>query len=150
MPKKCFVFYDLVTSLGLDIKIDIPESSIYALGNEEALNRVLNNLLSNAIAYGADGNVIGITIRNDEANIDIDVWDCGRGIDEYHVDRVFERMYTLEDSRNKSFQGSGLGLTITKRLVEIMNGSIRLSSIPYEKLFYDFVKANDVLNPLCL
>ena len=133
--EKCFVFYDLVTSLGLDIKIDIPESSIYALGNEEALNRVLNNLLSNAIAYGADGNVIGITIRNDEANIDIDVWDCGRGIDEYHVDRVFERMYTLEDSRNKSFQGSGLGLTITKRLVEIMNGSIRLSSIPMKNYF---------------
>uniref|UniRef100_UPI0030F43546 sensor histidine kinase n=1 Tax=Staphylococcus aureus TaxID=1280 RepID=UPI0030F43546 len=64
--KNVLSFYDLVTSLGLDIKIDIPESSIYALGNEEALNRVLNNLLSNAIAYGADGNVIGITIRNDE------------------------------------------------------------------------------------
>lgn len=134
--KNVLSFYDLVTSLGLDIKIDIPESSIYALGNEEALNRVLNNLLSNAIAYGADGNVIGITIRYDEANIDIDVWDCGKGIDEYHIDRVFERMYTLEDSRNKSFQGSGLGLTITKRLVEIMNGSIRLSSIPYEKTIF--------------
>lgn len=134
--KNILSFYDLVTSMGLDIKIDIPERPMYALGNEEALDRALNNLLSNAIAYGADGHVIGITVRNDEANIDIDVWDCGKGIDEYHIDSVFERMYTLEDSRNKSFQGSGLGLTITKRLVEIMNGSIRLSSIPYEKTIF--------------
>ena len=45
-------------------------------------------------------------------------------------------MYTLEDSRNKSFQGSGLGLTITKRLVEILGGSIHLSSMPYEKTIF--------------
>lgn len=134
--KNILSFYDMVTSMGLDINITIPEMPLYALGNEEALDRVLNNLLSNAIAYGADGNVIGITIRNDEANIYIDVWDHGKGIDEYHINSVFERMYTLEDSRNKSFQGSGLGLTITKRLVEIMNGSIQLSSIPYKKTIF--------------
>ncbi|WP_155592628.1 sensor histidine kinase [Lysinibacillus cavernae] len=134
--KNVLSFYDIITSMGLDIHITIPENSMYALGNEEALDRVLSNLLSNAIAYGADGNVMGVNVRNDETNIYIDVWDCGKGIDEYHIDSVFERMYTLEDSRNKSFQGSGLGLTITKRLVEIMNGSIRLSSIPYKKTIF--------------
>lgn len=134
--KNILSFYDMVTSVGLNINISIPELPMYALGNEEALDRVLNNLLSNAIAYGADGNVIGLTVRNDETNIYIDVWDQGKGIDEYHIDTVFERMYTLEDSRNKSFQGSGLGLTITKRLVEIMDGSIQLSSIPYKKTIF--------------
>lgn len=103
--KNILSFYDMVTSMGLDINITIPETPMYALGNEEALDRVLNNLLSNALAYGADGNVIGLTVRNDETNIFIDVWDCGKGIDEYHIDNVFERMYTLEDSRNKTFQG---------------------------------------------
>jgi len=134
--KNILSFYDMVTSMGLDISITIPETPMYALGNEEALDRVLNNLFSNAIAYGADGNVIGLTVRKDETNIYIDVWDCGKGIEEYHIDNVFERMYTLEDSRNKSFQGSGLGLTITKRLVEIMDGSIQLSSIPYKKTIF--------------
>ena len=66
--------------MGLDIKIDIPERPMHALGNEEALDRALNNLLSNAIAYGADGHVIGITVRNDEANIDIDVWIVARAL----------------------------------------------------------------------
>ncbi|KOS60511.1 sensor histidine kinase [Lysinibacillus agricola] len=134
--KNILSFYDMVTSMGLEIDITIPEISVYALGNEEALDRVLNNLLSNAIAYGAAGNIIGLTVRNDDTNIFIDVWDRGKGIDEYQIDNVFERMYTLEDSRNKTFQGSGLGLTITKRLVELMNGSIQLSSIPYEKTIF--------------
>jgi len=134
--KNILSFYDMVMSLGLEIDITIPEISVYALGNEEALDRVLNNLLSNAIAYGAAGNIIGLTVRTDDKNICIDVWDRGKGIDEYHIDNVFERMYTLEDSRNKSFQGSGLGLTITKRLVELMDGSIQLSSIPYEKTIF--------------
>ncbi|MFJ7890887.1 sensor histidine kinase [Lysinibacillus xylanilyticus] len=134
--KNILSFYDMVTSMGLEIDIAIPEMSVYAFGNEEALDRVLNNLLSNAVAYGAAGNIIGLTVRDDDTNIFIDVWDRGKGIDEYHIDNVFERMYTLEDSRNKSFQGSGLGLTITKRLVELMGGSIQLSSIPYEKTIF--------------
>lgn len=134
--KNILSFYDMVMSVGLQIDIHIPETPIYALGNEEALDRVLNNLIANAIAYGAEGRVLGLTVRADTSDVYIDVWDCGKGIDEYHIDSVFERMYTLEDSRNKSFQGSGLGLTITKRLVEIMNGTIQLTSIPYEKTVF--------------
>ena len=134
--KNILTFYDMVTSMGIDIQIEIPETTVFALGNEEALDRILNNLLSNAIAHGADGSVIGLAIRNDDVKIYIDVWDHGKGIDEHHLDSVFERMYTLEDSRNKSFQGSGLGLTITKRLVELLGGSIQLSSIPYEKTIF--------------
>ena len=134
--KNILSFYNMVTSMGIDVDMDIPEKAVFALGNEDALDRIMNNLLSNAIAYGAEGNVIGLAVRSDDVSIYIDIWDRGKGIDEYHIDRVFERMYTLEDSRNKSFQGSGLGLTITKRLVEILGGSIHLSSIPYEKTIF--------------
>lgn len=134
--KNILTFYDIVTSKGINIHIDIPETTVYALGNEDALDRILNNLLTNAITYGAAGKVIGLAIEYDETHISINVWDRGKGIDEYHRDHVFERMYTLEDSRNKSYQGSGLGLTITKRLVESMGGFIHLTSIPYEKTVF--------------
>ncbi|MFD3448135.1 sensor histidine kinase [Microbacteriaceae bacterium 4G12] len=136
--KKILSFYDMLIARDLEVCIDIPETNIYALGNEEMLERILNNLLSNAITYGSDGNVVGLTLRNDEEFVYIDVWDRGKGIDELHIDRVFERMYTLEDSRNKSYQGSGLGLTITKRLVEQLGGNIRLFSKPYEKTVFSF------------
>lgn len=126
-------FYDVLTTKGFDVVIEVPDTIFYGLGNREALDRVLANLLSNAIQYGEEGKVLGLTLRGDEQFVYIDVWDQGKGISELHKDLVFERMYTLEDSRNKSYQGSGLGLTITKRLVEKMDGQIFLQSKPYEK-----------------
>ncbi|HEX3022494.1 MAG TPA: sensor histidine kinase [Lachnospiraceae bacterium] len=126
-------FYDLLTSKGFEVSIDIPEGGIFIMGNEEALDRVLNNLISNAIKYGADGKFLGFSLKSDDSYIYIEVWDKGKGIHESNKDKVFERMYTLEDSRNKLYQGSGLGLTITKRLIENMGGEILLSSSPFEK-----------------
>ncbi|WHY78651.1 sensor histidine kinase [Neobacillus sp. WH10] len=131
--KNILCFYEVLTTKGFDVAIELPETILYALGNEEELDRVLNNLLSNAIQYGGDGKALGLKLRSDEQSVYVDVWDKGKGISELHKDLVFERMYTLEDSRNKSYQGSGLGLTITKRLVEKMDGQIFLNSKPYEK-----------------
>ncbi|MCM1991723.1 sensor histidine kinase [Oceanirhabdus seepicola] len=131
--KNILSFYDILTNKGFEVNINIPSENIYALANEEAMDRILNNLLSNVIKYGYEGKCLGIDLSCGEEAVYIDIWDRGRGIDEIHKDRIFERLYTLEDSRNKEFQGSGLGLTITKRLVEKMNGEITLSSIPYEK-----------------
>lgn len=130
--KNILNFYDILNSKGFEVDINIPEKDLYAFGNEEALDRILNNLLSNAVKYGTDGKFIGLSIEENEKSIYIHVIDKGRGIEEDKIDRVFERMYTLEDSRNRVFQGSGLGLTITKRLVEKMNGEIFLKSIPYK------------------
>lgn len=113
-------YYDAVQAKGFNAEIDIPDTPVYAHANEEALDRILQNLLSNAIQYGAVGKFIGLSLSYDETSIAISVWDRGKGISETDQQRVFERLYTLEESRNKAFQGSGLGLTITKRLVEKM------------------------------
>ena len=137
--EKILSFYDLLTTKGFEVRIDIPEKNVYALGNAEVLGRVLNNLISNAIAYGYDGKMIGMTLRDTDKHVYVDVWDCGKGINETHIDKVFERMYTLEDSRNRLYQGSGLGLTITKRLIEALGGEIHLSSKPYEKTVFTIV-----------
>ncbi|GED03178.1 HAMP domain-containing histidine kinase [Bacillus atrophaeus] len=131
--KNILSYYDVVQAKGYEAAIDIPDIPVYAKGNEEALDRVFQNLLSNAIQYGGDGKVIGLSLSSDEQHVYISVWDRGKGIGEREQERVFERLYTLEESRNKSFQGSGLGLTITKRLVEQMGGAISLQSKPYER-----------------
>jgi signal transduction histidine kinase len=136
--KTILSFYDVLTAKGFEVEIDIPKTNVYVLGNEEVLGRVLNNLISNGITYGREGKVIGITLKCDNEWVTVDIWDKGKGINEYHLDKVFERMYTLEDSRNKLYQGSGLGLTITKRLVEKLGGNIDLSSKPYEKTVFSF------------
>ncbi len=137
--KSVLEFFGLLQGKGLQVEIDIPEQPYYILGNEEALNRILSNLISNAIQYGSDGGVFGLTLREDRKYIAIDIWDKGKGIAEVHQDRVFDRLYTLDDARNPQFQGSGLGLSITKRLTESMKGSIHLSSKPYKKTVFTCV-----------
>lgn len=125
--------YDLLSSKPLQVELDIPERPLYILGNEQALHRILNKLISNAIRYGSDGGVIGLTVREEGEFAAVDVWDRGKGIAEVHQERVFDRLYTLDDARNPQFQGSGLGLSITKRLTEQMKGTICLTSTPFEK-----------------
>ncbi|MFE6170284.1 HAMP domain-containing histidine kinase [Viridibacillus arvi] len=129
-------FYDLLMAKGFSVEIDIPNEQLYAHGNTDVLSRILNNLISNAITYGDDGKTLGMTLRSDDKTVYIDIWDKGKGISESHINKVFERMYTLEDSRNRLYQGSGLGLTITKRLVEALGGEIHLSSMPYDKTVF--------------
>jgi len=126
-------FYHVLTESGFNVEVSIPEEPIYAYANEEALDRVLNNLISNAIQYGGDGLLLEVVLRAENDAVFIEVSDRGKGIDELHQDYIFERLYTLEDSRNRKFQGSGLGLTITKRLIELMHGTIKVTSKPYEK-----------------
>ncbi|AYW45279.1 sensor histidine kinase [Tetragenococcus koreensis] len=132
--KKCMLgFYEILTDNELEISINIPNKNLYAIGNEEILTRILNNLISNAIKYGSEGNIIGLNLTTDDQFIYIEIWDKGKGIQEKEQEKIFERLYTLEDSRNKMYQGSGLGLTITKRLVESIDGKIQLTSEPYDK-----------------
>ncbi|RDU38704.1 two-component sensor histidine kinase [Neobacillus piezotolerans] len=134
--KNVLEFYSLLQSKNLQVEVNIPELSYFILGNEEAINRVLSNLISNAIRYGSDGGVFGLDVREEGDYIAIDIWDKGKGIAKVHQEQVFERLYTLDDARNPEFQGSGLGLSITKHLVEAMKGSINLNSIPYEKTVF--------------
>jgi signal transduction histidine kinase len=129
-------YYDILTKKSFNVMIDIPEVPIYINADEDALFRILDNLLSNAIKYGNDGKIVGLALRHDDNSIFIDVWDKGKGIRKTEQSRIFERLYTLEDSRNSSIEGSGLGLSIAKQLTEQMNGYIDLSSIPYEKTVF--------------
>lgn len=126
-------FFKIIEAQELEVSIEIPETPVYAFANKEALDRVLSNLISNAIQYGSGGGIIGLRILTDEQDVEIEVWDRGQGIKEAYKEQVFERMYTMEDSRNPSFQGSGLGLTITKQLVENLGGKLKLRSVPFQE-----------------
>lgn len=126
-------FYEVLSDTGFEVEINIVDEPVYAYANEEALDRILNNLISNAIQYGGEGLMLGLALRADDEFVYIEVSDRGKGIQELHQDNIFERLYTLEDSRNRKYQGSGLGLTITKRLIELMHGTITVTSKPYEK-----------------
>lgn len=129
-------FYGILTNKNFQVDIDIPETSVYVHGNKEAIQRILFNLISNVIRYGADGKYLGISLRTDKNAVFIDVIDKGKGIDKNFAASVFDRLFTMEDSRNRNIQGNGLGLTISKNLALQLGGDIILNSTPNIKTVF--------------
>jgi two-component system phosphate regulon sensor histidine kinase PhoR len=126
-------FYHQFQLVQLSPQLQIPEHPIYVWGNGHSIDRIMNNLLSNSLRYGVEGGMIGIRVREEEERVWIDVWDQGQGISETDLPYIFERLYTGKASRNAVQQGNGLGLTITKKLVEKQQGEIHVDSIPNQK-----------------
>ena len=129
-------FYEILTSKNFQVDIDIPETSVYVHGNKEAIQRILFNLISNVIRYGADGKYLGINLRTDKNAVFIDVIDKGKGIEKNFAASVFDRLFTMEGSRNRNIQGNGLGLTISKNLALQLGGDIILDSTPNVKTVF--------------
>ena len=76
---------------------------------------------------------MGIFLRTDAETVCIDVVDKGQGIDKAFAQSVFDRLFTMEDSRSRKVQGNGLGLTIARNLAWQMGGEILLDSTPHER-----------------
>ncbi|RKX50245.1 MAG: histidine kinase [Thermotogae bacterium] len=112
--------------LAYNIDEAIPE---YLLGDELRIRQILTNLISNAIKFTETGYV---TIRaiNGETTIDYIVKDTGIGISEKDFKRIFEPFTQLDGTMSRKYGGTGLGLTITKRLVELLEGELFIKSSP--------------------
>lgn len=129
-------FYELLSAQDFQIEVNIPNAPIFVMSNSDALQRILFNLISNAIRYGAYGKYLGMVLRSDEKNAYIDIIDKGRGVPKEFADTIFERLFTMEDSRNPRMQGNGLGLTIAKNLALQLGGDVTLNSQPNVKTVF--------------
>ena len=98
------------------------------------LKQVLNNLINNALKFTSSGQIIvRVTLRQDlghEAVIALDVHDSGIGIDSDKIDRLFRSFSQVDNSTTRKYGGTGLGLTISKNLVQMMGGQIGVDSQP--------------------
>lgn len=123
-------FSDLLDSRHFTVDLQIPDTSCYVIGNIDAIHRILNNLIANAIHHGGDGNYLGIHLEPKDTTSTIHIIDHGKGIPHSYQEQIFNRLYTLDDARSPSYDNSGLGLTITKGLVNLMGGDIQMTSLP--------------------
>lgn len=131
-------FYNDFKNLGISPIIEIHEENLYVLADKISVSRILNNLLSNSLKYGKDGNKVGVLTREDNNNVYVEVWDNGKGISNKDLKLIFERLYTVEDSRSAMLSGTGIGLSIVKQLVKSNKGTISVESIPFEKTSFIF------------
>ncbi|NFP89968.1 sensor histidine kinase [Clostridium sporogenes] len=134
--KNVIAFMNEINERNITPEINIGDEEIFALGDKNYMDRIITNLISNSLKYGYEGKVIGIDLKEDNKWIILSIWDKGKGIDKNELPYIFDRLYTGEKSRNRNLQGSGLGLSIVKNMVQHMNGSITAKSIPYEKTIF--------------
>jgi len=97
--------------------------------DEEKLERILLNLISNATKFTEPGDKISVNLYDMDDHIVISVKDTGRGIPEEKVSQLFQRFKQVERLLNRSHEGSGIGLSIVKALVEMHEGTIEVKSV---------------------
>ncbi len=100
---------------------------VIALADQSRLKQVLLNLLSNAIKYNQAGGHVSVEVTSNDGHAVILIADSGRGIAEEHLELLFEPFERLE-AENSHVEGTGIGLTIFRQLIELMRGSISVES----------------------
>ncbi len=123
---------------GLSMSTNLPEGLPLANIDSHRIRQVLSNLLDNAIAHTSDGGRITVAAANQDKLMKISVTDTGEGISAEDLPFIFERFYRVDKSRTRATGGSGLGLTIARRLVEAHGGTIGVQSEPNKGSCFTF------------
>jgi len=116
----------------LNIEIDYDSNlSSYYYGDSLRLSQVLNNILSNAVKFTMQGSIKLFIRQVSETRLQFKIQDTGKGLNTEEQKNVFEPFRQADGTTSRQYEGTGLGLTISKELVEMMNGSIWVESEPY-------------------
>lgn len=115
---------------GVDFSYDVPEGSVPYVGDVDQLERVLVNLMSNAVKFSPDGGAVATRLVPAHREVQMTVSDTGMGIPADEQVRLFTRFFRSSSARGRAIQGSGLGLSIAKAIVERHGGTITVESEP--------------------
>lgn len=113
-----------------DLTIDMSLPSTYIYGDQQLLHQVWTNLITNSIKFTPVEGVISLRIIEQNKQCRIEVSDSGIGIAQEHLPHIFNRFYRVDEARDRSEGSSGLGLSITLKIVELHGGRIDVTSEP--------------------
>ncbi|MFO7767226.1 MAG: ATP-binding protein [Pelovirga sp.] len=114
----------------ITVGLDCADSDSVIHADELRLRQALLNLLSNAIRYTPVGGFVNIHVKTTQTDVTITISDNGIGIDEKHLQHIFERFYRVDKKNHQYDGGTGLGLAIVKWVVDAHQGTIEVSSSP--------------------
>jgi two-component system phosphate regulon sensor histidine kinase PhoR len=116
---------------GMVIEMDPPEEATLVIGEDEELAQIFQNLIDNAIKYGAEGSPVTVTIHPSQrlrAGLAVTIRDRGEGIAREFLPRLTERFYRVDSARSRAMGGTGLGLAIVKHIVSRHRGILEIDS----------------------
>jgi signal transduction histidine kinase/DNA-binding response OmpR family regulator len=113
-------------TIELVISIDPAVGEVH--GDERKIKQIVFNLLSNAAKFTPDGGKVGIEGRADAQHVTVSVWDSGIGLEPKDKAKVFEEFQQIDSALSRKYAGTGLGLTLAKRFVELHGGTIWVES----------------------
>jgi len=111
-----------------EVELKLSGEQICVQGDRLMIRRALSNVLSNAIRYTPAGHTVNVTLESSMKVATIRVKNPGSVVPAEHLDRIFERFYRTDASRQRGVEGAGLGLAIAKSIVEAHSGKIHASS----------------------
>ena len=122
------VFEQKITAKRLDVNVEVPEDSIRVLGDADAINQVIYNLLENAVKFSPTGAELGIGIFKQGGKAYISVKNHGETIPEEELKLIFDRFHKTDKSRSMDRDGVGLGLYIVKSILNNHGEDIAVTS----------------------
>lgn len=114
----------------VSIETSAVDSGAQLLADREDMNKLLSNLISNAIKYNKEGGRVTISCIAENGNVKIEVSDTGIGIPREHLPHIFGEFYRIRDEKTRHVSGTGLGLSIVKKIVDAYHGEISVCSEP--------------------
>lgn len=105
-----------------------PVTALYTYGDEDAIEQVIINIISNAIKYTPEQGELRLYLEEEQSTVSLTVQDNGIGIPSQDMPRIFERFYRVDKARSREMGGTGLGLSIAQQIIEAHGGSIHLYS----------------------
>lgn len=106
------------------------EGNTQVLADADEMEIVFNNLVSNAVKYNREDGQVDVTIMDQQSQLRIEVKDTGIGMSQEDCENIFQDFVRIKSNKTKDITGSGLGLSITKKMIDQYNGSIEVESIP--------------------
>ncbi|MDE5416748.1 response regulator [Labilibaculum sp. DW002] len=128
MKQEVNAFRGLAESNQIKLSFHSEASQMMLWFDAEKLGIVMNNLLSNAFKYVPKYGEISVMLIKQEKTARIEVRDNGKGISQSELKRIFDRFYQVDSTLNRATGGSGIGLALTKRIVELHKGTISVAS----------------------
>ena len=118
-----------ITDKGLDLDVNLPDGKLMVLADKGSIQRVIINLLDNAIKFSFKNTTIKISVTKKATKAYVSIGNLGIGIDEKDLDNIFDRFYKTDKSRSKDTTGAGLGLALAKNIMNLHKQEIWVESV---------------------